>query len=175
MGTDTAATDGKRIAWARIRQLQMEDVTLHLKVLQKTRVVTVEVEGITGFISNIDRHHNELTGGEELSLKILEASEEFNRLYLIRCPAMMKMRQLQVGQGTFGKVKAVKPYGIWVDIEGLHALLHVSKIMPTVDHPREVFKVGDIVKTIISAIDLEKAQIYLEDCEKLASEHALKE
>lgn len=158
-----------RTAWERIRQLQAEDVTLYLKVVKKMHdVATVEIEGIKGFVSNCDKRINELVVGEELSLKILKAREELNFLTLIRCFTLMKLRQLQVGQTLSGTVRSVKPYGVFIDIGGLRTLLHVSNTIPTVDHPGQLFKVNDSVKAVIAEIDLERAWVELESCEKLA-------
>ena len=158
-----------RRAWERIRQLQTEDVALHLKVVKKMPgIATVEIEGIRGFISNSDGRINELVVGEEMPLKILEAREEFDHLTLIRCSTLMRLRQLKVGQSVSGKVISVKPYGIFVDIGGLRALLHISKIISTVDHPGQIFKVDDAVKAIIAEINLERARVELESLEKSA-------
>ncbi|HEY9630922.1 MAG TPA: S1 RNA-binding domain-containing protein [Coleofasciculaceae cyanobacterium] len=157
-----------RTAWERIRQLQAEDITLYLKVVKKMRdTATVEIEGIKGFISNCDRRINELAVGEEVPLKILEAKEEFDRLTLIRCATWMKLKQLRVGQLVSGKVMSVKPYGVFIDIEGLSTLLHISKIIPTVGRPRQIFKADDAVKAMIAEINLARAWVELESCEKL--------
>lgn len=156
-------------AWERIRQLQAEDATLYSKVVTQNRFsATVEIEGIRGFINNIDRCRKALVVGEEVPLKILEAKEEFDRLRLIRRSTIAKLRQLRVGQSISGTVQAVKAYGVFVDAGGLYALLHRSKIIPTADHPRQVFEVGDAIKAIVAEIDLERAWVELECCEKLA-------
>jgi hypothetical protein len=56
-------------SWERIRQSQAEDVTLYPQVVEKTRGgTTVEVEGIKGFISNIDRYRDQLIVGERAKL-----------------------------------------------------------------------------------------------------------
>ncbi len=158
-----------QIAWERVRQLQAEDVTLYPTVVKKMpRSATVKIEGIKGFINNIDGRRDELEVGEELALKILEAREEVDRLTLIRCSTWMKLRQLQIGQSVSGKVKAVKPYGVFVDIEGLYAFLHRSEIIPTDDHPKQIFEVGNTIKAIVAEINLERAWVELGSCEKRA-------
>jgi ribosomal protein S1 len=162
-------------AWERIRQLQAEDVTLYPKVVEKKQgSVTVEVEGIKGFINNIDRCREQLVVGEELPLKILAARERFDPslipccLSLIQSCTLAKLKQLQVGQSISGTVQTVKAYGVFVEIEGSYAFLHRSRIVPSVDHPGQVFEVGDAVKAIVAEINLERARVELERCEKLA-------
>jgi ribosomal protein S1 len=164
-----------RTAWERIRQLQAENVTLYPKLVEKTRhSAIVEVEGIKGFINNIDRCRDQLVVGEELPLKILTARERFAPnlisccLSLIRSCTLAKLRQLQIGQSIIGTARAVKAYGVFVDIEGVSAFLHRSKIIPSVDHPGQIFNVNDSVKAIISDIGLERAWVELESCERLA-------
>ena len=67
-----------------------------------------------------------------------------------------------------GTVQTVKGYGVSVDIEEVYAFLHRSKIIPSVDHPGQIFSVNDFVEVIIAEIDLERARVELESCEKLA-------
>lgn len=155
-------------AWKRIRQLQAENVTLYPKVTTKSRnSATVEIEGLKGLISNVDRYIKELVVGEEPPLKILAVHEELNHLTLIRCSTLIKLSQLQIGQLVSGTVQSIKPYGVFVDIGGLHAFLHASKIIPTVGHPAQLFKVNDSVKMAIAEIDLEKPYVALKSCEEL--------
>jgi small subunit ribosomal protein S1 len=138
--------------------------------VEKTRsFASVKIEGIRGWISNSDRRIDELIIGDELPLKILVGREELD-LQLIRCSTLMRLRQLQVGHIVSGKVRSVKPYGVFVfiDSEGLTALLLISKIIPTVDHPGQIFAVDDAVKAIVAGIDWERAWVNLENCEKLA-------
>ena len=156
-------------AWHRIRQLQAEDVNLYPQVVKKIRSsATIEVEGIKGFIHNIDRYNDQLIAGEELPLKILAAREEFDRLRLIRSCTLARLRQLRIGQSISGIVQAVKEYGVFVNIGGLYAFLHRSKIIPIADHPGQIFEVGDAVKAIVAGIDLERPWVELESWEKLA-------
>ena len=76
-----------KTAWERIRQFKTEDATLCLTVVKKVResAPMVILEGLSGFIANIDRLNGETVVGESLPLKIVEANEALNRLKLIRC------------------------------------------------------------------------------------------
>ena len=156
-----------QIAWRRIRQLQVENITLYPKIIRNKYVAIAEVEMLRGFINNLDRSRETLVVGKVLPLKILEANEALNRLQLIQPSILIKLKQLQVGQGVEGRVKVVKPFGVFVEIGGLFAFQHRSKIIPVVEHPNQVFKVNDFVKAVISEVNLEKARVHLENCEKL--------
>jgi transcriptional accessory protein Tex/SPT6 len=43
--------------------------------------------------------------------------------------------------------------------------LQISKIIPPVDHPEQIFKVNDSVKVMLTEINLETARVALESCE----------
>jgi len=69
-----------------------------------------------------------------------------------------------------GRVHAVKPYGVWINIDGIYALLHRSKIARQIDNLEQVFKANDSVKATIAEINLQRARVNLESCEKLAEQ-----
>jgi ribosomal protein S1 len=166
----------RQTAWRRIQQLQTEDVTLHLEILKKTRYsVLVEVEGLRGAVNNVDRCKEELVVGQRLSLKILDSKERLSNfkpleIELIQSSTLNKLRQFQVGQILNGRVHAVKPYGVWINIDGIYALLHRSKIARQIDNLEQVFKANDSVKATIAEINLQRARVNLESCEKLAEQ-----
>lgn len=58
-------------------------------------------------------------------------------------------------------VNVVK-YGAFVDLDGVHGLLHISKIdWHHIDHPSQVFEVGDEVEVMIDEIDVDKERVSL--------------
>ena len=57
---------------------------------------------------------------------------------------------------------AVKPYGFFIDLGGASGLLHQSSLTNgSIRSLREVFREGEIIKALISEIDLEKGRIGL--------------
>ena len=69
---------------------------------------------------------------------------------------------LKLGQLIEGEVLAVKPYGFFIDLGGASGLLHQSSITNgSIRSLREVFREGEIIKALISEIDLEKGRIGL--------------
>ncbi len=73
-----------------------------------------------------------------------------------------RLETLKVGQFVDGTVVAVKPYGIFVDIGGYNALLHISAISQlTVEHPEQVFQRDDWVRAMIIWMDIEKGRVSL--------------
>jgi small subunit ribosomal protein S1 len=68
------------------------------------------------------------------------------------------------GQEVHGKVRNMTAYGAFLELEeGIDGLLHVSDISWTkrVQHPSQVLKKGDIVKTVILKVDTDKKRISL--------------
>jgi ribosomal protein S1 len=77
-----------------------------------------------------------------------------------------RLKMLRVGQIVDGTVKAIKPYGLIVDIGGVNALLHISAIsqMP-VEKLDTIFKNGDWVRAIIVWMEIEKGRVSLSTSE----------
>ena len=71
-----------------------------------------------------------------------------------------QFNKLRVGQVVNGVVRAVKPYGVFVDIGNLKTLLHVSMIshLP-IEHPNQVFEVNDWIRALIVDINSERGRV----------------
>jgi small subunit ribosomal protein S1 len=70
----------------------------------------------------------------------------------------------QVGQRVTGRVKSLKDFGAFVELEeGIEGLIHNADISWTkrIKHPREELKKGQVVETIILEIDKENRKISL--------------
>ncbi|MBD2742767.1 S1 RNA-binding domain-containing protein [Coleofasciculus sp. FACHB-1120] len=148
----------EKLAWERVRQMQAENVTLSAKVIDTYRYgVLVGIEGLRGKILSsylsTPKAKEELVG-EELPLKILEVDEYRGHLAL--------SHRLEVGQVVLGLVSAIKPYGAFIDIGVVNALLRYPEISHAhLDTPHSVFKVNDEVKAMILDVDLERGLISL--------------
>ncbi len=160
-------------AWERVRQLQAEDATIYEKILKKTRTgAIVKIEGLGGVIRTYnDKGREELIVGEEIPLKILDVreTEDCASVQLIYRSTLIRLRQLQVGQIISGTVRSIKNYGVFIDFGDLCALLLTSRILGlSVDHPAEVFKVGERLNATIVEIDIRNGRVLLESRGSLA-------
>jgi ribosomal protein S1 len=64
------------------------------------------------------------------------------------------LQSLDVGQVVTGVVRALQPYGAFVDIGGLHAILPVGEMRyEYVVHPKEVLNRGDVVSVRVTSLD----------------------
>ena len=73
-----------------------------------------------------------------------------------------RLKMLKVGQIVDGTVRGIKPYGLFVDIGGHAALLHISGIsqMP-VEQIERAFKQGDWIRAMIVSLDIERGRVLL--------------
>lgn len=170
---EKAAEEAKKLAFERI---QVGDV-LTAKVLEEVKGgLRVDIYGVRGFVpaSQIDIHMvKDLSQfiGQELELEIIEAEEAKGRIVLSRRTLLEKaiakakqdaLDRIHIGDVVEGTVRRIQDYGVFVNIGGIDALLHVSDMAwEKVSHPSELFKVGDTVKAVIVKFDSEANRIGL--------------
>lgn len=124
--------------------------------------VTVEVRGLRGFIprSHLSERGNlDSLIGQTLTANILEADRDRNRLVLSQREATRSagFGQLELGQLVEGKVVSIKPFGVFVDFEGLTGLLHIKQVSQNfIESLPAVFQIGQPIKAII--VDLDEGQ-----------------
>jgi len=96
--------------------------------------------------------------GQKIRVKIIELDKKQNRLVLSEKKAekvsekelvkrAKKLKSLKIGDETKGNVVSILPFGLFVDIDGLEGLVHISEISwEKVNHPGDIYKIGDKVK-----------------------------
>ncbi len=129
--------------------------------------LTCDVDGLRGFIprSQLEngQDHQSFVG-KTLKVAFLEVNPESRKLVLSEKKASLvsKLTSLELGQLIEGEVLAVKPYGFFIDLGGASGLLHQSSLTNgSIRSLREIFREGEIIKALISEIDLEKGRIGL--------------
>ncbi len=129
--------------------------------------LTCDVDGLRGFIPRSqleDGQDYQSFVGKSLKVAFLEVNPESRKLVLSEKKASLvsKFTSLKLGQLIEGEVLAVKPYGFFIDLGGASGLLHQSSLTNgSIRSLREVFREGEIIKALISEIDLEKGRIGL--------------
>lgn len=69
---------------------------------------------------------------------------------------------INVGSTVTGTVKRIENYGVFVSIDEINGLIHVSEISNKwVKHPSEFFKIGDKIKAIVTSLDIGKNRVNL--------------
>jgi small subunit ribosomal protein S1 len=126
-----------------------------------------EVEGLRGFIprSHLAQQNNlDSLMGQILTATFLEVDRERKRLVLSQREAARAdaIRDLQLGALMTGKVVNFKPYGVFIDIDGLTGLLHIKEISDkTIASIPSIFQIGQEIKVMVINIDEYKNRISL--------------
>ena len=130
--------------------------------------LTCDVEGIRGFIPRSqleDGSEYQSLVGKTIKIAFLEVNPETRKLVLSEKKANLvsKFKELQLGQLIEGEILAIKPYGFFVELGGASGLLHQSSVTKgSLRSLREVFTEGEVIRALITEIDLEKGRIGLD-------------
>ena len=109
--------------------------------------------------------------GERLSFKIIKFNKRRGNIVLSRRALLEKERErqrretlttLEVGQIVDGIIKNLTDYGAFIDLGGIDGLLHVTDMSwGRVNHPSEIFQVGDQIKVKVLKFDPETERVSL--------------
>jgi len=157
-----------REAWEKVVAKQETDEAFDAKCVSINRGGAIFlVEGLRAFLPG-----SHLTGrlpdedliGQTLPLKFLEVNEEDNKLVVSNRRAVVEaqMENLSRGDVIDGIVKALKPYGAFVEVGGMSGLLHISQIsMDRINDLERVLQPGQKVKCMIIDHDKTNGRIAL--------------
>ena len=129
--------------------------------------LTCDVDGLRGFIPRSqleDGKDYQSLVSKNLTVAFLEVNPESRKLVLSEKKALLvsKFADLKLGQLIQGEVLAVKPYGFFINLGGASGLLHQSSVTNgSIRTLREIFIEGEIIKALITEIDLERGRIGL--------------
>lgn len=155
-------------SWTAIADIEATGKTVEMVVTGMNRGgITGDVEGLRGFIPRSHLiHKDDLDAlmGQVLKAHILEANQEANKLVLTqrRIQQTEAMGKISAGIICEGKVVKIQPYGVFVEIEGVTGLLHVSQVSATrVDSLNSLFNFGQQIYVYVQEIDEYKNRISL--------------
>jgi small subunit ribosomal protein S1 len=142
----------------------------------------VEYEGVRGFlpVSQLSAEHYPRVGNSEkdeilqrlsslvnkkLTVRILDCDRRANKLIFsekeaIRDGLAARFEKITVGDNTKGVVTGVVDYGIFVNVDGIEGLVHISEISwERVNNPGDYVKVGENIEAKIIAIDKDRLSL----------------
>ena len=142
----------------------------------------VEYEGIRGFlpVSQLSAEHYPRVGsadkdeilqrlnslvGKSIKVRILDAIKKENKLIFSEKEAIKdglaeRFANLKVGDIIHGVVTGVVDFGVFVNVDGIEGLVHISEISwERVNNPSDYVKVGDEIDAKIIAIDKERLSL----------------
>ncbi|HTY17636.1 MAG TPA: 30S ribosomal protein S1 [Myxococcota bacterium] len=109
--------------------------------------------------------------GDRLQFKIIKFNKRRGNIVLSRRALLEKERErqrretlltLEVGQIVDGVIKNLTDYGAFIDLGGIDGLLHVTDMSwGRVNHPSEIFQVGDQLKVKVLKFDPETERVSL--------------
>ena len=101
--------------------------------------------------------------GKVLKVKVIELDPEKNRFVLSEKDALVnysadvregKLSEIKIGDISEGIVTGIMPFGVFVDLDGVEGLVHISEIAwEKVNHPSNYFSVGQTVRVMVLGID----------------------
>jgi small subunit ribosomal protein S1 len=155
--------------WDKLAELAEAGAVQEVKVTGYNKGgVTVDVEGLRGFVprSHLGRTYENLEDavGQRLTVGFLEVNPAANKLVMsARMAARSQvMGTLALGQLIEGTVASLKPFGAFIDFDGISGLLHIKQISKNyVESLPTVLKVGQPIKAVIVALDPERNRISL--------------
>ena len=142
----------------------------------------VEYEGVRGFlpVSQLSAEHYPRVGsndkdeilhrlnslvGKALKVCILDADRKTNKLIFSEKEAAKetlaaRFEKMKVGDAVTGIATGVVDFGIFVNVEGIEGLIHISEISwERVNNPSDYVKVGQTVEAKIIAIDKDRLSL----------------
>ncbi len=142
----------------------------------------VEHDGVRGFlpVSQLSAEHYPRVGssdkdeilqrlnvliGQTLKVRILDCDRKANKLIFSEKEAIKdglsaRFEKLTVGDGVKGVVTGVVDFGIFVNVEGIEGLVHISEISwERVNNPNDYVKVGQTIDAKIIAIDKDRLSL----------------
>lgn len=142
----------------------------------------VEYEGVRGFlpVSQLSAEHYPRVGssdkdeilqrlnaliGQNLKVRILDSDRKANKLIFSEKEAVKdglaaRFQKLAIGDAVKGVVTGVVDFGVFVNVEGIEGLVHISEISwERVNNPSDYVKVGDTIEAKIISIDKDRLSL----------------
>lgn len=155
----------------------------------------VEYDGVRGFlpVSQLSAEHYPRVGssdkdeilqrlnsiiGKTLKVRILDCDRKANKLIFSEKEAVReglneRFEKLAVGDKVQGVVTGVVDYGVFVNVDGIEGLVHISEISwERVSNPSDYVKVGQTIDAKIIAIDKDRLSLSMK---QLSADPWLKE
>ncbi len=142
----------------------------------------VEYDGVRGFlpVSQLSAEHYPRVGssdkdeilqrlnsliGKKIAVRILDCDRKANKLIFSEKEAVKdglaeRFEKLAVGDSVKGIVTGVVDFGVFVNVDGIEGLVHISEISwERVNNPSDYVKVGETIDAKIIAIDKDRLSL----------------
>lgn len=175
------ASRGKN--WEAVRELKEKEEIIKVKPFDANKGgLLIEYEGLKGFlpvsqlstenyprVSDKDEILNRLNKliGAELEVVVLDADQKEGKLIFSEKEARKgeveeAIDKYDIGQKVKGKVTGVVDFGIFMNVDGIEGLVHISEISwDRVEDPKKFAKVGDELEVTIIGKEQDKVSLSL--------------
>ena len=160
-------------SWKELEKIDKDTAILEGEVLNIVKGgLIVDVMGIRGFVpsSHLRGKPSDDLIGQKIELKILSMDNATNNLILSNrrqgsefdTKNMDLLADIEIGQIVEGEVVRLADFGAFVDIGGIDGLLPLSQMSwRWIDHPADLLKVSEKIKTEVIGIDHDKKRVSL--------------
>jgi len=170
--------------WEQISRVFEQGGAVNGTIVGKTKGgLMVDIGGVRAFLpgSQVDlRPARDLDRlmGKTFPMKIIKLNQKRGNIVLSRRELLEEERKalktqtlatLEEGKVFRGKIKNITEYGAFVDLGGLDGLLHITDMSwGRLNHPTELFQVGDEIEVVVLKFDRTTERISLGYKQRLA-------
>lgn len=168
---------GQEKVWQTLREKMDKKEIIRTKIVDANKGgLMVEISGVAGFlpVSQLSiEHYPRVEDGDKskilsslrafvgqlFDVQIITVDSQEEKLIVSEKAVYedelnRKLASLKIGQVVEGTVSGVVDFGAFVKFENLEGLVHISELAwQRIEHPKDVIKVGDVVKAKIIAIE----------------------
>ena len=164
-------------AWIKLEQIFKKDGRINGTIFGRVKGgFTVDIQGAVAFLpgSQVDIRPIKDIGplmNVTQPFQILKMDRRRGNIVVSRRAVLEESRQdtrnellgkISEGQILEGMVKNITDYGAFIDMGGVDGLLHVTDISwKRINHPSEVFSIGDTVKVMVTKFDQQTKRVSL--------------
>ncbi len=176
--------------WEEVQAKMDEAVVIEVQPYDANRGgMLIEYEGVRGFlpVSQLSAEHYPRVGsadkdeilqrlnglvGQTLRVRILDCDRKTNKLIFSEKEAVKdglaaRFEKLAVGDTVKGVVTGVVDFGVFVNVDGIEGLVHISEISwERVNNPADYVKVGDTIEAKIISIDKDRLSLSMKQLTK---------
>lgn len=168
---------GHGINWFKFSQAQNQKQKMQGKVLEINRGgLIVEAGGARGFLPNSQVGFELLSRlgkgmesliGQDLTVTVIEVDADNNKLIFsergqVSEESLTKLKAFKPQQKVSGKVVAILPFGLVVDVSGAEGLVFISDVSwEKVEDLTKEFKVGQELEVVVLGLDNELGKLNL--------------
>lgn len=150
--------------WRRIKQIKQEDAIVSLKINKVNKGgLIANLEGIQCFVPNshiINIKEKKSMIRLKIKCQLLFINEKTNTVILSQKRAVLKnlLSKIHIGQNVIGTIIKIQEYGVFVNISGFTALLHISEIDNKICSIKSL-NVGNHIHVQIIHIDIQQGRL----------------